>query len=360
MTVRTVAATGIRSTTGWSARVPAWAPVVVSLLVGCYAGDERVVADAERVGGGCRVVGADSRAGELALRACMSAGEQLSRILGMAAPPGVILLAVDSTLGDDDVQRRTGELWGMAIVHDAASPEFLDLGAGQQVSAGGYLTHEAAHRIAYAMLFPAAADAPAPTGPAYGSPLPDWLDEALGQLTEPEADQRARLAPLSEGSIIYALPLRRFLYMPHPALQGVPAAAPLRRVFYGQSLAFALFLQERGGADGFRGFVQAVRNGQTQGVALTSISGLPADGGELEAAWLAWLRARQSRGTVAAQHVVAGTASPRHAALEADPTPIEPHCATCAAMFAGAPPHRREPSRSAAGRDGHITFRRNA
>lgn len=344
----------------WSAHVPAWTPVIVSLLVGCYAGDERVVSDAEHVGGGCRVVGADSSVGERALRACQSAGEQLSRILGMAAPPGVILLADDSTLSDDDVQRRTGELWGMAITHDAVSPEFLDLGAGQQVSAGGYLTHEAAHRIAYAMLFPTAEDAPSPSGPAYGSPLPDWLDEALGQLTEPEADQRARLAPLSEGSIIYALPLRRFLYMPHPALQGVPAGAPLRRVFYGQSLAFALFLQERGGAEGFRGFVQAVRNGQTQGVALTSISGLPGDGGELEAAWLGWLRARQSReGSLSAQ-VGVGTGHRRYVALDGNRTTAGTYSTTSPVPVAGVVPHWREPSRPWATQDDPTPLRRNA
>lgn len=215
-------------------------------------------------------------------------------------------------------------MWSMAIPRGGASPEKLDLGAGRQMSADGYLTHETAHRIAYAMLYPPGEESAAETGPAYGSPLPDWLDEALGQLTEPESDQRARLAPLSEGSIIYALPLRRFLYMPHPALQGVPAGAPLRRLFYGQSLAFALFLQERGGADGFRGFVRAIRGGQTQGVALTSIPGLPGDGGDLEAAWLAWLRDRQTSDAPTPLRLVDRHGKNAHIAIDADRTPAGP------------------------------------
>jgi hypothetical protein len=294
VTVRNMRPEAVRQSMHAITRMRGWTTMTALLLIACSAGSDRSNADTERARGGCRVVGGDASEGERALRACISASAELSRILGITAPPGVIVLARDSTTLESDVPRLGGELWAMVIPRGAASPEMLDLGGNGRMSADGYLTHETAHRIANAMLYPAGEELADEAGPAYGSPLPDWLDEALGELTEPEADQRARLAPLSEGSIIYALPLRRLLYMPHPALQGVPAEAPLRRVFYGQSLAFALFLQERGGADGFRGFVRAVRNGETQGVALTSIPGLPATGGDLEAAWLAWLRERQS------------------------------------------------------------------
>jgi hypothetical protein len=286
------------------AGVPAQAMLGLFLFVGCTA-DAARTADAERVSGGCRVVGGDAATGERVLRACIAASNHLARILGMPAPSGVIMLTHDSTTTDADVSRRATESWAMAIPRGEASPEMLDLGAGAQMSAEGYLTHEAAHRIAYAMLYPSGDEDVIDSVPAYGSPLPDWLDEALGQLTEPADDQHARMAPLSDGPIIYALPLRRFLYMPHPALQGVPAGAPLRRVFYGQSIAFALFLSERGGIDGFREFVRALRGGQTQGVALTSIPGLPADGGELEATWLAWLRNRQAPATSTTTDVAA-------------------------------------------------------
>jgi hypothetical protein len=311
-------------------RAPAWT-VICLVLVGCSADRARATVDAERVRGGCRVVGGDSSTGERTLRACTAAADQLSRILGVSAPSGVILLARDSAATDDDVARRAGEMWGMAIPQGGVAAERLDLGAGREMSVDGYLTHEAAHRIAYAMLFPPGDATPAEAGPSYGSPLPDWLDEALGQLTEPEADQRARMAPLSDGPIIYALPLRRLLYMPHPALQGVPPGAPLRRVFYGQSLAFALFLTERGGPEGFRSFVREVRSGKTQGVALTSIPGLPTEGGDLEAAWLAWLRDRQFPGrsamSAASSASMAGAVLHRHAPshrwiLENAPTPL--------------------------------------
>ena len=246
----------------------------------------------ERQAGACRVVADAEAAGQEVLDGCARAGATLVRLLGRAAPAGLVLVSAAGERTPDaaDGLRRAGERWSLALgTREVAGA--LELGGGQHISVGGYAGHEAAHRIATAMLFPADTTPATPSG--YGSPLPDWLDESLALLTEPELDQRARFGLLFEGERIYALPLRRFLYMAHPALSGAQPGSQLRRSFYGQSLAFAQFVQERAGADGLRLLVQRLQAGTTQGVALTGLPGLADDGGALEQEWLAWLRARR-------------------------------------------------------------------
>ena len=186
---------------------------------------------------------------------------------------------------------RDGEAWIMPLASDGAL-DSLELGAGAWLSAEGYLAHETAHRMATATMFAAADTLPAELG--YGSPLPDWLDEALGLLVEPPGDQSARFDALFDGPIIYALPLRQFLYMDHPAVHRIPAGSATRRIFYGQSLAFAQFVRERTGIEGLRSLITSLRAGDRQGEALAALPGLPDDGGALEQSWLGWLRDRQA------------------------------------------------------------------
>lgn len=246
---------------------------------------------AESVRGVCRAVAKEPAERIAILSACTRAAAQLTSLLGRAVPKGVILQSDNPQMVDADVPRHNGEAWAMALPAHWAPAEPLELGAARQVSAAGHLAHEIAHRMAFAMLYPSGV---ADTSRfEYGSPLPDWLDEAMGLMVEPAADQRARLGLLFEGEMIYAMPLRRFLYTQHPALRGGRPGDANRRLFYGQSLAFGQFLRERVGTTGFQRFVSTLRSGTTQGVALTSIRGLPRDGGELEQAWLAWLRARR-------------------------------------------------------------------
>lgn len=243
---------------------------------------------------GCRVVAPDGSSSAEALAACATARATLAQILAMPVPAGVVVLADSLDATDGDALRVRGEQWSVAV--DGASPDApeRELGGGARLSNAGYIAHETAHRMATAMLYPGdSAPSPAPGG--YGSALPDWADEALALLVEPAVDQQARLGLLFADGMIYALPLRRFLYMAHPALSDMPVGGPVRRVFYGQSLAFALFVRARAGDEGLRALVGALRDGRSQGVALTGIRGLPADGGLLEQEWLAWLRAERDR-----------------------------------------------------------------
>lgn len=282
----------------WSGAPPREALALVLLLLGC--GEAAGTPGARppdggpfrRQAGACRVVADSAAAGREALDGCARAGATLARLLGQGAPAGVVLVSAAGEPAPDsaDRLRRSGERWSLALGSGEVGGE-LELGGGQRISAGGYAGHEAAHRIATAMLFPADTMPGSPSG--YGSPLPDWLDESLALLTEPELDQRARVGLLFEGERIYALPLRRFLYMTHPALSGAAPGSQLRRSFYGQSLAFAQFVQERAGTDGLRLLVRQLQAGTTQGVALTGLPGLADDGGALEQEWLAWLRARR-------------------------------------------------------------------
>lgn len=276
---------------GWGRRLASAAALV---LVGCGAaeGGGRRERDGNRAfarsEGGCRALAPDAPTAARALRACVDARAQLGRLLAAPAPAGLVVVGDAAMQGR--VARRPDDRWVFALDTAEASAE-RELGDGRRMSPAGYLTHETAHRVAAAMVFP-----PDTTfGPevGYGTPLPDWLDEALALLTEPPADQRARLGLLFVDGMIYALPLRRFLYMAHPALSGAPPGSPVRRVFYGQSLAFALFLRERAGDAGVRALVGALRAGQKQGAALTGLPGVPPDGGALEQAWLAWLRGRR-------------------------------------------------------------------
>lgn len=236
---------------------------------------------------GCRVVAPDASAGDRAMRACAQARAALTRLLAAPAPTGLVV--VGDTAAGADALRTPADRWMLAIDASEAGAE-REIGGGRQLSALGYLTHETAHRVAVAMIYPA--DTTFGPDAGYGSPLPDWLDEALALLTEPAADQEARLGLLFDDRMVYALPLRRFLYMTHPALTNAPPGSPVRRVFYGQALAFALFLRARGGDEGIRTLVRALRTGEKQGVALTGMRGMPADGGALEQDWLVWLRAR--------------------------------------------------------------------
>ncbi|MGI9077225.1 MAG: hypothetical protein ACR2G6_07845 [Gemmatimonadaceae bacterium] len=245
----------------------------------------------ERASGSCRAVAPNAAAAYAIRHACTRAATQVARLLGRAVPPGVVSQAAGPQMADADVARLSGERWAMAVPANWAPAKPLELGVNRQISAEGYLAHEIAHRMAFAVLYPSGTPDSTPEG--YGSPLPDWLDEAMGLLAEPDTDQSARLSMLFEDEIIYAMPLRRFLYTPHPALRGARAGDANRRIFYGQSLAFGLYLRELAGVSGFQRLVRALRSGTAQGVALTDIRGLPRNGGDLEQAWLAWLRTRR-------------------------------------------------------------------
>jgi hypothetical protein len=263
--------------------------LAVALLSACAAGaGERARDDAPfaRSANGCRVLAPAAAIGEPVLAGCARARAEVARLLAREAPAGVVHVPV---VAPADTGRRPDEGWSLEIsAEEARAP--LELGDGRRVSQLGYAAHESAHRIATAMLYPG--DSTAALG-QYGSPLPDWLDEGIALLAEPPDDQRARLALLFDGAMIYALPLRRFLYMAHPALSGAAPGSQLRQTFYGQSLAFSLYVRERAGPGGVRALVARLQGGANQGAALTALPGLPADGGALEQDWLAWLRARQ-------------------------------------------------------------------
>jgi hypothetical protein len=159
------------------------------------------------------------------------------------------------------------------------------------------LPHEISHALLAARFFPAA-DAPTD---GYGTPFPDWLDEAVAIWAESPDNRRGRVAEAR------SLPAARqelgsILTMPHPATGSEQAlairdGAPIPQdaalwAFYPQSFAVLAFLHEVGGRAAVLGLVQRLQVGAdpAAGVALLAgLSGLPATPAGVLRAWSRWL-----------------------------------------------------------------------
>jgi hypothetical protein len=109
---------------------------------------------------------------------------------------------------------------------------------------------------------------PKVTGSGYkvGTPLPDWLDEGLAVVAEPEdfrAHRRKELAEILQGTNPTAtelIPLDKLLTMNHPVVDGKGGQVS---VFYAQSYAFVEYLLREAGAKVFRGLVAGLAGGRT-------------------------------------------------------------------------------------------------
>lgn len=188
------------------------------------------------------------------------------------------------------------------------------------------LRHELGHSMFAATFWPGDQAAP---GERYGSPAPDWLDEAAAMLMEADLHLGRHEASFLE--VLRTTPehiptLSGFLEMEHPMTaearagllarggqesdSGVQVMAPTgldsTRVtkFYGQSIMFANFLIESSGDAGILGpistalaegssFVEWIETAGPQ-------HGLPASLEGLAAEWEAWLEGRPAQVAAAA------------------------------------------------------------
>jgi hypothetical protein len=163
------------------------------------------------------------------------------------------------------------------------------------------LPHEAMHAMVAAHFFAAGDDLSA----AYGTPLPDWFEEAVAIWAEPESQRGLRLAQARN------LPpelrvLSGILATPHPAadnpaLLAARDGAALPRwdralwAFYPQAIAVLRFVHDAGGAAAVQVLAARLLAGHaSDATVLAGLPGMPAEAAEVILAWERWLPASAS------------------------------------------------------------------
>lgn len=270
----------------------------------------------------------------IAAGALRDTGERFALHFG-SAPPGALIL---STTLDPVVAREFAKSHGLdyaqvwlpakakrRMMERAMRQAGLDRGridAGLARTADQdevTLRHEVGHAMYAALYWP---DAFGSLEQRYGTPAPDWLDEAVAILMETPASQAHHLASFIDAARRTTIPdLAEFLEAEHPVRSAGLARALARgpksqsgvqmtvasgggfpglETFYGQSLLLGLFLGETSGDPTILAPISAaIANGATFEQWLAQDGPryrLPATVAGLQAEWDAWLQQVTSRG----------------------------------------------------------------
>lgn len=235
----------------------------------------------------CRVgfaFGADAAPGEeaTARAACRSARAAFAELFGDSVPPVRLILW-------EKPGYRTGVKGDTAIVFWP-----VEHARGALPDDPAMLPHEIAHALVAARFF-ATDDGAAGD---YGTPLPDWFEEALAIWAEPRS-QRARRVEQARKLPPERRELSVILESPHPAAADVSIletrdGAPIPRDqalwdFYPRSIALLSFVFDRGGARAVRELAARLHADPDDRRALTGLPGLPHDEWGLRRSWHAWL-----------------------------------------------------------------------
>lgn len=252
----------------------------------------------------CTVGGVRSTAEDVALArtACESARARFAALFGDPVPEVRVILRDRPGYRVGTQDGRAAIVWptSRAMAAQAGGGE----AAGRHVAAQWreVLPHETAHALMSARFYP---DHTGGEAAGYGTPLPDWLDEAVAIWAEPEASRALRLAQAR------ALPavkrdLRAILESPHPAMANraalamrdgaPPPADEALRAFYPQSVAVLGFVHEAGGAAAVAELVRRLTSDPATPVAIAGLPGLPEDFDGVVAAWDAWIGGRGAAG----------------------------------------------------------------
>jgi hypothetical protein len=226
--------------------------------------------------------------------ACEVARGRFAGLMGEPVPDVVVLV-------EERQGYRIGILEGRAVVLWPSS-EVMVRQVGDGPGTRAYvehqwretLPHEIAHALTAAYFFPDGQF----ESTGYGTPLPDWFEEAMAIWAEPLASRDSRLAA-ARRLPAYRLDLGRILSMRHPAA-GNDAALAVRDGalpppdqalwdFYQQSLAVLAFIHDLGGPAAVRELASRLVTGAPGPDALAGLPGLPATFDEVTAAWRAWL-----------------------------------------------------------------------
>jgi hypothetical protein len=246
----------------------------------------------------CEVVGVTAAVSdvELARAACDAARARFAELFGAPAPPARVELR-------DAAGYRTGVQAGVAVVRWPVSAAMTAPGAAGALSPrqiaqqwSDVLPHEIAHALLVVRAYPDGF----PPHDGYGTPLPDWFEEAVAIWAEPPASRDGRVAqartlnPRQQD-------LRTITEGAHPALANraafaardgaaLPADSALW-AFYPQSAAVLAFVFESGGPAAVTELKRRLLAGHPPYAALTALPDLPPDTAALESAWQRFLRA---------------------------------------------------------------------
>lgn len=157
------------------------------------------------------------------------------------------------------------------------------------------LPHEIAHLLLAVTFFPDNAATP-PDG--YGTPLPDWMDEAVAIWAEPIESRKRRVEQARNLPAEY-LDLERILTMTHPAAgrsaayisRDGTAAAPEYELwaFYPQSIAVLTFIHDLGGRAAVSELMERLVAQPDEPLAIEGLPGLPSDMKGIVSAWQSWI-----------------------------------------------------------------------
>jgi len=247
----------------------------------------------------CEVTGDVSAAADVlrAEQACAVARARFAELFGEPVPKVVVTLWRDGGYRTGIQARRAVIFW----------PTEAALAGRQTGGDGGIydadpwheiLPHEIAHVLLAARFFGGGFDPGAPTA-AYGTPFPDWLDEAVAIWAEPEA---SRLGRLREARALpeARLDLRSILNATHPGARdprvmamrdgGAPPSDEDLWAFYPQAIAVLDFVHHMGGSAAVSELAARLVAAPGAGErALVGLPGLAGDFAGVEAAWRGWL-----------------------------------------------------------------------
>jgi hypothetical protein len=258
----------------------------------------------------CEVTGVTASAADVsrATLGCQLARERFSMLLGTPVPDVRVILW-------EQAGYRTGVLGSRAVIYWPTG-RTLETGS-RDGEVGPYgadpwrevLPHEIAHVLLASRFFGSGPEVSAGAG-GYGTPFPDWLDEAVAIWVEPAASRAARLGEAR------ALPgarrdLSAIMGAHHPAAAdaGVlamrdgarPPEDDALEAFYPQAIALLGFVFDLGGRAAVLQLTERLRaSGSSDARTLLGLPGMPPDLVSLDVVWRDWLDKR-SAGSAAAR-----------------------------------------------------------
>jgi hypothetical protein len=158
------------------------------------------------------------------------------------------------------------------------------------------LPHEIMHALTIARFY-GEGFASDPGG--YGTPFPDWFEEAIGIWGEPLDSRRMRVAQARRRPELGAA-LRTILERPHPAATNralldervgaqLPAGDDELWSFYPRAIALLTFVHETGGRAAVSELARRLIRNPRNEHALVGLAGMPADAAGVTRAWEKWV-----------------------------------------------------------------------